>query len=61
MSLLSALQFSRRSPKGTTSPLTSAAPAAPSSEGWHPDLSVGTLRWHGPGGVPTERLARWHD
>ena len=64
MPLLNNSQFRRR--KRLDRDHAPAAPAAPSlpaptTEGWHPDLAAGTLRWHGPGGVPTDRLARWND
>lgn len=34
------------------------APAAP---GWHPDLTVGSMRWHDETGAPTGQVARWCD
>lgn len=60
MGLLSALQF-RKSARPARNQEERGSLPAPTTEGWHPDLAAGTLRWHGPGGVPTERLARWHD
>lgn len=59
MSVLSTLQFRRKRP--ADHPAVPAAPSRPTTEGWHPDLSAGTLRYHGPGGTPTDRLAKWHD